>query len=177
MKRKRSGSCSQHSRQSTAVTVSGSCLLRRVGSLRVTEHRQYLQSRGASVIPTLRIAASGRHDQADARRYSCGCHRGLAGLPLIIGRDNGRNADPPAAFAAEPGWDDVAGCFEACGFALGSRHCSQPRSRGRAVERPGFRRQPVVSRRSAFNPVPTAARRIAANHGRVWTAGRQIQER
>ena len=43
------------------MDVRGSCLLRRVGSPRATEHRQYLQSRADSIILTLRIiAASGQ---------------------------------------------------------------------------------------------------------------------
>jgi len=99
---------------------------------------------------------AGNH-QGESRRQAASLgDRGLAGLPLILGRDNGRHADRPAAFAAEPEWDDVAGCFEACGFALGSRHCSPQRALvARAVERPESRRQPVMGRRSAFNPVPT----------------------
>ena len=49
----------QHSRHSTVVTVSGSCLLRRVGSPRATEHRPHLQSRTASVTLKLRICFEG----------------------------------------------------------------------------------------------------------------------
>jgi len=45
----------QHSRHSTVVTVSGSCLLRRVGSPLATEHRQHLHPRAGSVILTLHI--------------------------------------------------------------------------------------------------------------------------
>ena len=64
----------QHSRHSTVVTVSGSCLLRRVGSPRATEHRQHLQSRAAFGHPdTPYIAASGRPVIKRMRGgYSCG---------------------------------------------------------------------------------------------------------